>query len=95
MLGAFVSQGVIPGVGAMFSFVPQIAILFLLMGILEDSGFLARGAMLTDRFLSVIGLNGRSFVPLLSANACAIPGILASRTVPGRKERLTPSWPLR
>lgn len=88
MLGAFVSQGVIPGVGAMFSFVPQIAILFLLMGILEDSGFLARGAMLTDRFLSVIGLNGRSFVPLLSANACAIPGILASRTVPGRKERL-------
>jgi ferrous iron transport protein B len=87
-LGAFVSQGVLPGIGAMFSFVPQIAILFLLMGILEDSGFLARGAMLTDRFLSVIGLNGRSFVPLLSANACAIPGILASRTVPGRKERL-------
>jgi len=80
-------EGVIAGGGAVFTFVPQIAILFLALGVLEDSGYLARGAMLVDRFLSVIGLNGKSFVPLLSGNACAIPAAMAARTIPGRRER--------
>jgi ferrous iron transport protein B len=81
-------DGIIAGGGAVFVFVPQIAILFLALGLLEDSGYLARGAMIVDRFLVVIGLNGKSFVPLLSGNACAIPAAMAARTIPGRKERL-------
>jgi len=89
MLKSLVVDGVFAGGGAVFTFVPQIAILFLILGILEDSGYLARGAMLVDRFLMFIGLNGKSFVPLLSGNACAIPAAMAARTIPGRKERLT------
>lgn len=81
-------DGVIAGVGAVLVFVPQIAILFLALGLLEDSGYLARGAVIVDRFLSLIGLNGKSFVPLLSGNACAIPAAMAARTIPGRRERL-------
>jgi ferrous iron transport protein B len=81
-------DGVVAGVGAVLVFVPQIAILFLLIGLLEDSGYLARGAVLVDRPLSAIGLNGRSFVPMLSGYACAIPAAMAARTIPGRKERL-------
>jgi len=81
-------DGVIAGGGAVFVFVPQIAILFLALGLLEDSGYLARGAMIVDRFLSAIGLNGKSFVPLLSGNACAIPAAMAARTIPGKRERL-------
>ena len=81
-------DGVIAGFGAVAVFVPQIAILFLALGLLEDSGYLARGAMLADRVLSLVGLNGKSFVPLLSANACAIPAAMAARTIPGRKERM-------
>ncbi len=80
-------DGVIAGGGAVLTFVPQIAILFLALGLLEDSGYLARGAMLVDRFLLLIGLNGKSFVPLLSANACAIPAAMAARTIPGKRER--------
>ncbi|MEK7394428.1 MAG: ferrous iron transporter B [Fibrobacterota bacterium] len=80
-------DGVIAGGGAVFVFVPQIAILFLALGLLEDSGYLSRGAMLVDRFLLLIGLNGKSFVPLLSGNACAIPAAMAARTIPGRRER--------
>lgn len=89
MLKSLLVDGVIAGGGAVFTFVPQIAVLFLVLGILEDSGYLARGAMLVDRFLMAIGLNGKSFVPLLSGNACAIPAAMAARTIPGRKERLT------
>lgn len=81
-------DGVIAGGGAVFVFVPQIAILFLALGVLEDSGYLSRGAMLVDRFLSLVGLNGKSFVPLLSGNACSIPAAMAARTIPGKRERL-------
>lgn len=81
-------DGVIAGMGAVAVFVPQIAILFLALGILEDSGYLSRGAMLVDRFLSLVGLNGKSFVPLLSGNACAIPAAMAARTIPGKRERM-------
>ena len=83
-----IAQGFIGGVGTVLTFVPQIMILFLLLGVLEDSGYLARGAMIIDKPLSKIGLNGRSFVPMLSGFACAIPAIMAARTIPNRRERL-------
>ena len=83
-----VSDGIISGTGSVLVFVPQIIILFLVLGLLEDSGYLARGAMLIDKPLSKIGLNGRSFVPMISGYACAIPAIIAARTIPNRKERL-------
>jgi ferrous iron transport protein B len=84
----FVASGIITGTGSVLVFLPQILILFLIIGILEDSGYLARGAMLVDKPLSRIGLNGKSFVPMLSGFACAIPAMLAARTIPNRRERL-------
>jgi ferrous iron transport protein B len=87
LLADLLNQGILPGFQAVLVFVPQIAILFLLLGILEDSGYLARGTVVMDRPLSFIGLNGRSFVPLLSGFACAIPAMMAARTIPGRRER--------
>jgi ferrous iron transport protein B len=87
-LGELLGTGIIEGAGAVLTFVPQIVILFLVLDFLEDSGYLARGAMLVDRPLSRIGLNGRSFVPMLSGFACAIPAIMAARTIPNRRERL-------
>src|SRR4029077_20567076 len=77
MLVRFIAEGVIGGVGAVAVFFPQIMILFFLMTLLEDSGYLARGATLVDRPLSFLGLHGRSFVPMLSGFACAIPAVLA------------------
>ncbi|MBI2395556.1 MAG: ferrous iron transport protein B [Deltaproteobacteria bacterium] len=87
-LRALVVDGIFAGVGAVLVFVPQIALLFLFLAALEDSGYLARAAFLMDRVLSKIGLNGKSFIPLLSSFACAIPGILATRTIEGRRDRL-------
>ncbi|MBM3270068.1 MAG: ferrous iron transporter B [Candidatus Sericytochromatia bacterium] len=87
-LGDFLADGIVAGIGSVAVFLPQIVILFLAMGFMEDSGYLARGAMLMDRPLARIGLNGRSFVPMLSGFACAIPAIMASRTIPNRRERL-------
>ena len=87
-LSDFISNGIISGTGAVLIFVPQILILFLILGLLEDTGYLARGAMLIDKPLSKIGLNGRSFVPMLSGFACAIPAILSTRTIPNKRERL-------
>jgi ferrous iron transport protein B len=83
----FLANGLITSLGAVIVFVPQVAILFLGITFLEDTGYLARAASLVDKPLSKLGLNGRSFVPLLSAHACAIPAMLAARTIPGRKER--------
>jgi len=85
---SLISDGLISGLGSVLVFVPQIIILFLILGVLEDSGYLARGAMLIDKPLSKIGLNGRSFVPMLSGFACAIPAMLAARAIPNRRERL-------
>ncbi|MEO6097917.1 MAG: ferrous iron transporter B, partial [Fibrobacteria bacterium] len=82
-----VADGVIGGLGSVIIFLPQIVILFFAMGYLEDSGYLARGAALVDKPLSKIGLNGKSFVPLLSGYACAIPAMMAARTIPNRYER--------
>lgn len=80
-------NGLMVSIGAVMVFTPQIFILFIVISILEDSGYLARAASLVDKPLSKIGLNGRSFVPILSGYACAIPAMLAARTIPGRKER--------
>jgi ferrous iron transport protein B len=82
-----IADGFVGGVGSVMVFLPQILILFFAMGYLEDSGYLARGAALVDKPLSKIGLNGKSFVPLLSGYACAIPAMMAARTIPNRYER--------
>jgi ferrous iron transport protein B len=92
MIVRFLAEGVIGGVGAVAVFFPQIMILFFLMTLLEDSGYLARGATLVDRPLSYLGLHGRSFVPMLSGFACAIPAVLAARAIPARRERLLTIW---
>jgi ferrous iron transport protein B len=82
-----IADGLVGGMGAVLVYLPQILILFFAMGYLEDSGYLARGAALVDKPLSKIGLNGKSFVPLLSGYACAIPAMMAARTIPNRFER--------
>lgn len=87
-LKSLVVDGIIAGVGNVLVFVPQIAILFLFLGALEDSGYLSRAAFVMDRVMRPVGLQGRSFIPLLSSFACAIPGIMASRTIPSRGDRL-------
>ncbi len=84
-----IRDGIFGGVGAVLGFVPQVAVLFFLLAALEDSGYLARAAFLMDRLLGRVGLHGKSFVPLLSCFACAIPGILSARTIENRRERLT------
>jgi ferrous iron transport protein B len=81
-------DGVIAGVGTVLSFLPQIALLFLFIGILEDTGYLARAAFILDRLMGAVGLPGRAFLPLLSSFACAIPGIMATRTIENRRDRL-------
>jgi ferrous iron transport protein B len=87
-LSDLISSGIIGGAGAVMVFLPQIIILFFILGLLEDTGYLARGAMLIDKPLSKLGLNGRSFVPMLSGFACAIPAIMAARTITNKKERI-------
>ena len=82
-------NGVVAGVGGVVIFLPQILILFFFLGLLEDSGYLARAAFLLDRVMHRVGLSGKSFIPLLSSYACAIPGIMATRTVEDPKDRLT------
>ena len=83
-----VVQAVLAGVGSVIVFLPQIAVLFLFIGVLEDSGYLARAALIADRTMARIGLQGKSFIPLLSAYACAVPAILATRTIESRRDRL-------
>lgn len=84
----FLASGVVSGVGATVIFLPQICILFFLISLLEDSGYLARAALLMDRVMRPFGLPGHAFVPLLSSHACALPGIIACRSIPDRRERL-------
>ncbi len=87
-LESLLTDGIIGGVGSVLVFVPQIIILFLFIAILEDSGYMARAAFLVDRMFRWCGLSGKSFIPMLSSFACAIPGILATRTIEDRKLRL-------
>jgi ferrous iron transport protein B len=82
------TEGVIAGVGNVLVFVPQIALLFLFIGLLEDTGYMARAAFLIDRLMARVGLHGKAFVPLLSGYACAIPAILGTRTISSFRDRL-------
>mgnify|MGYP000845017178 FL=1 len=87
-LGSLVGDGIFAGVGAVVAFVPQITLLFLMIALLEGSGYLSRAAFLMDRVMGMAGLEGRAFVALLSSVACAIPGIMATRTLPSAKDRI-------
>ena len=82
------TNGVLSGVGGVVIFLPQILILFFFIGLLEDTGYMARAAFIIDRLMSKVGLHGKSFVPMLSSFACAIPGIMATRTIDNPKDRL-------
>jgi ferrous iron transport protein B len=89
LLQSFIQNGVISGVGSVLVFLPQILILFLFILLLEDIGYMARAAFLMDRIMGGAGLHGRAFIPLLSSFACAIPGIMATRVIDNRRDRLT------
>src|SRR6478735_7604640 len=88
LLQSFIQNGVISGVGSVLVFLPQILILFLFILLLEDLGYMARAAFLMDRIMGGAGLHGRAFIPLLSSFACAIPGIMATRVIDSRRDRL-------
>jgi ferrous iron transport protein B len=88
-IGDLVVQGIIAGVGSVVVFLPQILILFFFILLLEATGYMVRAAFLMDRLMSLVGLSGRAFIPLLSSFACAIPGIMAARSIDDPKERLT------
>jgi ferrous iron transport protein B len=88
MFTDLISQGVIPGIGGVIVFIPQIALLFFFISILEETGYLARVVFIMDRIMRPLGLNGKSVVPLMSSAACAIPGIMSARTIADWKERM-------
>jgi ferrous iron transport protein B len=88
-LRSLIVDGMIAGVGSIIVFLPQILLLFLFILFLEDSGYMPRAAFLMDRMMGRVGLHGRAFIPLLSSFACAIPGIMATRTIENRRDRLT------
>ncbi|MDX1403907.1 MAG: ferrous iron transport protein B [Woeseiaceae bacterium] len=85
---SFLADGVIAGVGSVVVFLPQILILFLFIIVLEDSGYLARAAYLMDRAMRSVGLSGQSIIPMVSSFACAVPGIMATRVIPNRRDRI-------
>jgi ferrous iron transport protein B len=87
-LRSLVVDGIFAGVGSVVAFLPQILLLFLFIGILEDSGYLARAALIADRTMARFGLQGKSFIPLLSAYACAVPAIMATRTIENKRDRI-------
>jgi ferrous iron transport protein B len=87
-LNDLITRGAISGVGSVVIFLPQICLLFLFIGLLEDTGYMSRAAFLMDRLMSRVGLHGKSFIPMLSSFACAIPGIMATRTIETRQDRL-------
>lgn len=86
---SFIQDGVIAGVGSVLVFLPQIIILFIFILLLEASGYMARAAFIMDKLMAKVGLNGRAFIPLLSSFACAIPGIMATRTIANHRDRIT------
>ena len=91
-LRSLLVDGVIAGAGSVLVFLPQILILFLFILVLEDSGYLPRAAFLLDRLMGRVGLSGRAFIPLLSSFACAIPGIMATRTIANPRTGSRRSW---
>ena len=88
LIAGLLGDGIIGGVGAVLTFIPQIIIMFLIIAVLEGVGYMSRAAFLMDKVMSVAGLEGRAFVALLSSLACAIPGIMATRTLPSAKDRV-------
>jgi ferrous iron transport protein B len=88
ILTSLLVNGIWKGVGSVVVFLPQILLLFLFIGILEDSGYLARAALIADRTMAKFGLQGKSFIPLLSAYACAVPAIMSTRTIENKRDRL-------
>ena len=88
VLRGLLSQGIIGGVGTVLQFIPQIVLLFCLLAFLESVGYMSRAAFLMDRVMAKTGLEGRAFVAMLSSFACAIPGIMATRTLPSSKDRI-------
>src|SRR5258705_9032302 len=88
MLQSLMVDGIWTGVGSVLVFLPQVLFLFLFIGILEDSGYLARAALIADRSMRRVGLQGKSFIPLLSAYACAVPAILSTRTIENKRDRI-------
>ncbi len=88
MLRSLITDGVIAGVGGVLIFLPQIALLFLFLALLEDCGYMARAAFLVDRVMIVFGLSGKSFLPLMSSFACAVPGVMAARVIENRRDRI-------
>lgn len=87
-LNSFISDGIIAGVGSVIVFLPQILILFFFIAILEHSGYMARAAMTMDLLMRKVGLQGKSFLPLVSSYACAVPGIMAARTIENKRDRI-------
>ena len=85
---SLLADGIVPGIGGVLIFVPQIAVLFFFIALLEESGYMSRAVVLTDKLLRPFGLSGKSVVPLLSATACAVPAIMGARTIDDRKRRL-------
>jgi ferrous iron transport protein B len=85
---SLILDGAWKGISSVLVFLPQILLLFLFIGILEDSGYLSRAALIADRVMRSIGLNGKAFIPLLSAYACAVPAIMATRTIENKRDRL-------
>jgi ferrous iron transport protein B len=88
LLNDLIANGIIAGVGGVMVFLPQIVLLFFFISILEDTGYMARAAFLLDRLMSKVGLHGKAFLPLMSSFACAIPGVMATRTIENPKDRL-------
>jgi ferrous iron transport protein B len=88
ILRSLLLNGIWKGTGSVLVFLPQIVLLFFVIGILEDSGYLARAAVIADRTMSSVGLNGKCFIPLLSAYACAVPAIMATRTIENKRDRM-------
>ena len=88
-LRSLLVEGLIDGVGSVLAFLPQILILFFFIAVLEDCGYMARAAYLMDRLMSRVGLSGKSFIPMLSSFACAVPGIMAARVIENERDRLT------
>jgi ferrous iron transport protein B len=87
-LSSLLADGIVAGVGSVLVFLPQIIILFLFIILLEDSGYLARAAYLLDRLMRSVGLSGQSIIPMISSFACAVPGIMATRVIPNRRDRI-------
>src|SRR5437588_4829123 len=88
LVQSLVVEGVWRGVGSVLVFLPQVMFLFLFIGILEDSGYLARAALIADRTMARVGLQGKSFIPLLSAYGCAVPAIMSTRTIENKRDRI-------